>query len=55
MKKTILALALAAGLASAEAATFGTGANQFTLDFTAIGNTTQAADPLTGYGAVGYN
>ena len=34
MKKTILALALAAGLASAEAATFGTGANQFTLDFT---------------------
>jgi len=55
MKKTILALALAAGLASAEAATFGTGANQFTLDFTAIGNTTQAADPTTGYGAVGYN
>ena len=38
-----------------QADTFGTGANQFTLDFTSIGNPGNAADPLTGYGSVGYN
>lgn len=43
--------------------TFGTGANQFTIDFTTIGNPGNAADPLTffgspggfGYGSVGYS
>ena len=55
MKKTILALALliGAGLTAAHADTFGTGANQFTLDFTTIGNPGNAAD-TTGYGSVGY-
>ena len=57
MKKTFLALALAAGLTlfagSAKADTFATGANQFTLDFTAVGNVGQAAD-TTGYGYVPY-
>jgi hypothetical protein len=33
--------------------TFGTGANQFTIDFTTIGNPGNAAD-TTGYGSVGY-
>ena len=33
---------------------FGSGANQFTLDFTTVGNTNQAADPATGYGNVPY-
>jgi len=45
------------GSASAQLATtdtFGTGANQFTLDFRTIGNAGNAADPLTGYGSVGY-
>jgi len=59
MKKTILALALAAGIASfaesVKADTFGTGGNQFSIQFTSIGNTAQAADPATGYGAVEYN
>jgi hypothetical protein len=62
MKKTILAIALVAGLCSTHADTFGTGANQFTLDFTTIGNPGNSADPLTffgspggyGYGSVGY-
>jgi formylglycine-generating enzyme required for sulfatase activity len=55
MKNTILALALliGAGLITAHADTFGTGANQFTLDFTAIGNPGNA-DDTTGYGSVGY-
>lgn len=35
------------------AETFGTGANQFTIDFTTIGNPGNAAD-TTGYGSVGY-
>jgi hypothetical protein len=34
--------------------TFGTGANQFTIDFTEIGNPNNSAD-YTGYGSVGYN
>ena len=56
MKKTILSLLVAIGLiGSASADTFGTGSNQFTLDFTSIGNAGNAADPLTGYGSVGYN
>ena len=61
MKNTILSLLVAVGLIGSASAqdgtseTFGTGANQFTLDFTTIGNAGQAADPLTGYGAVGYN
>ena len=37
-----------------QADTFGSGANQFTIDFTTIGNAGNAADPLTGYGAVPY-
>jgi formylglycine-generating enzyme required for sulfatase activity len=58
MKKTLLAKSLAlalligAGLTTAHADTFGTGANQFTLDFTTIGNAGQAADISTGYGSV---
>jgi len=61
MKKTILSLLVAVGLigsASAQLATsdtFGTGDNQFTLDFRTIGNAGNAADPLTGYGSVGYS
>ena len=34
--------------------TFGTGANQFTIDFTEIGNPNNSADS-TGFGSVGYN
>ena len=34
--------------------TFGTGGNEFTIDFVAIGNPGNAAD-TTGYGAVPYN
>ena len=37
------------------AVTFGSGANQFTLDFTTIGNTNNNADPITGYGFVPYS
>jgi len=45
-----------AGSAKAQyiADTFGSGADQFTLDFITIGNTNQAADPATGYGSVPY-
>jgi sulfatase modifying factor 1 len=55
MKNTILALALliGSGPTAARADTFGTGANQFTLDFTTIGNPGNAA-PNSGYGSVGY-
>ncbi len=56
MKKTILSTLVAValiGFYSLHADTFGTGANQFTLDFTTIGNTGNAADS-TDYGAVGY-
>jgi formylglycine-generating enzyme required for sulfatase activity len=47
------------GSASAQLATtdtFGTGVNQFTIDFTTIGNPGNAADPrhYTGYGKVDY-
>jgi len=56
MKKYILSLLVAIGLiGSASADTFGTGSNQFTLDFTSIGNAGQAADPTTGYGNVPYS
>jgi formylglycine-generating enzyme required for sulfatase activity len=62
MKKTLLALALVAGLTSfagnakaqTTSQTFGSGANTFTLDFQTIGNAGNAAD-TTGYGAVNYN
>jgi formylglycine-generating enzyme required for sulfatase activity len=59
MKKTILPLLVAVGLICSASATtitdtFGTGANQFTIDFTTIGNPGNAAD-TTGYGAVGYS
>jgi formylglycine-generating enzyme required for sulfatase activity len=55
MKKILLATAILAGasLTAAHADNFGTGANQFTLDFTTIGNPGNAAD-TTGYGSVGY-
>jgi len=58
MRYNILSLLVAVGLigsASVYADTFGSGANQFTIDFTTIGNPGNAADPLTGYGSVGYN
>jgi len=62
MKKTILAVTLAAGLTSftgnakgqTTTNTFGSGGNTFTLDFQTIGNVGNAAD-TTGYGAVNYN
>jgi len=56
MKKLLLATAILAGasLTAAHADNFGTGANQFTLDFTTIGNAGNAAD-TTGYGSVGYD
>lgn len=55
MKKTILSLALllGAGLIAAKADTFGTGGNQFTIDFTTIGNPGND-DDNTGYGSVQY-
>lgn len=56
MKKLLLATAILAGASlttSAHADTFGTGTNQFTLDFTTIGNTNNSAD-TNGYGSVGY-
>jgi sulfatase modifying factor 1 len=52
-KSLASALLVVAGLTSARAETFGTGANQFTLDFTTIGNPGNSAD-TTGYGSVGY-
>jgi formylglycine-generating enzyme required for sulfatase activity len=58
MKKTNLSLLVAVGLiasiSQSKADTFGTGDNQFTLDFTMIGNAGNSADPLTGFGSVGY-
>jgi hypothetical protein len=57
MKKLLLAIVLLAGAnltTSAHADTFGTGSNQFTIDFTTIGNTNNRAD-TTGYGSVGYS
>lgn len=55
MKKILLATAILVGasLTAAHADTFGTGANQFTLDFTSIGNANNSAD-TNGYGSVGY-
>jgi hypothetical protein len=59
MRTLLLSTLLAIGLigsASAQDATtdtFGTGANQFSLDFRTIGNPGNAAD-TTGYGSVGY-
>jgi len=61
VKKTILALALLAGLTSFDfdakaqttTETFGSGGNTFSLDFQTIGNAGNAAD-TTGYGAVNY-
>lgn len=38
----------------AKADTFGSGANQFTIEFVNIGNPSNAADPLTGFGSVPY-
>jgi hypothetical protein len=55
----VITLGLSSWIGSAKAQyiadTFGSGANQFTLDFTTVGNTNQAADPATGYGNVPYN
>ena len=58
MKKTALIPALAAAFTlaiqpAAQADTFGTGGNEFTIDFVNIGNAGNAAD-TTGYGAVPY-
>jgi formylglycine-generating enzyme required for sulfatase activity len=56
MKNLFLsALVTVVSILPLQADTFGTGGNQFTLDFTSIGNAGNAADPLTGYGSVGYN
>ena len=52
-KSIASALLVMVGLTAARAETFGTGANQFTLDFTTIGNPGNSAD-TTGYGSVGY-
>jgi hypothetical protein len=63
MKKTILSLLVAVGLLGSASAqlvsqdTFGTGANQFNIEFRTIGNPGNAADPSSswpGYGSVGY-
>jgi hypothetical protein len=57
MNKTILSTIVAVGLIGvafqSKADTFGTGANQFTLDFTTIGNPGNAAD-TNGSGSVRY-
>jgi formylglycine-generating enzyme len=58
MKKTALIPALAAAFTlaiqpAAQADTFGTSGNEFTIDFVNIGNAGNAAD-TTGYGAVPY-
>jgi len=63
MKKHLLPLAILAGsslVSLARADTFGTGINQFTLDFTTIGNVGQGADsrgyiPPYGQGKVPYS
>lgn len=34
---------------------FGSGGNQFSIEFTTIGNAGNASDPTTGYGSVDYN
>ncbi len=47
-------LAAMLAIMAAHADLFGTGSNQFTIDFVAIGHAGKAADS-TGYGAVGYN
>ena len=58
MKKTLLSLLVAVALigsvSQSKADTFGSGDNQFTIDFTTIGNPGNAAD-FTGYGSVGYS
>jgi formylglycine-generating enzyme len=57
MKKLIFSTLFAIGLigsASIKADTFGTGANQFSIDFVTIGNPGNVSDPATGYGAVPY-
>jgi formylglycine-generating enzyme required for sulfatase activity len=57
MKKLILSVLVAVGLigsvSQSKADTFGSSDNQFTIDFTTIGNPGNAAD-TTGYGSVGY-
>lgn len=50
----ILAPALAILVSTAQADSFGSGTNAFTIDFVAIGDAGNAADS-TGYGAVSYN
>ena len=56
MKNLLLsALVAVVSILPLQADTFGTVGNQFTLDFTTIGNAGNGADPLTGYGSVGYN
>jgi hypothetical protein len=53
---TIL-VAFIGSMNNAKADTFGTGANQFNIDFRTIGNPGNAADPSSswpGYGSVGY-
>ncbi len=47
-------LAAALAITAADADLFGTGTNQFSIDFVAIGHAGNAAD-ATGYGAVGYH
>ncbi len=52
--RTSILLAATLAITSAHADLFGTGTNQFSIDFVAIGHAGNAADS-TGYGAVGYN
>jgi hypothetical protein len=55
MKKLLLLGAVIFASTGLKADTFGTRANQFSIDFVDIGNPGNAADPATGYGAVPYS
>ncbi|MDF7806303.1 SUMF1/EgtB/PvdO family nonheme iron enzyme [Pontiellaceae bacterium B12219] len=59
MKKTppllIPIIVLICSITTVHADVFGTGTNQFTIDFSNIGYAGNSADPTTGLGAVGYN
>ena len=60
MKQTMLSLLVVVAMIGSAAAqiyssdTFGTGDNQFAIDFVSVGNPGNSANPLTGYGSVSY-